>query len=427
MTRTLSLLLLAGLCTLTASLGISLAVIGTESSTVACPAAHELDARPPVLDAPSSIVAGDGLTVVVAADSRHASLPATIALLRADGPIARSIELRDGLGAATFGPEATAAAGAVRLFASVCGAESSRRLQIRPGEAVAPLDVLVGPRRITADGEGVATAVTLPIDRLGNPVAAGTEVHYELRRADGGRQSASIATDRLVGVLRVEAGRMAGRTTVAATAGSARGAVADLVEEPGPPVEGFELLIEAAPADGAAERQPAVRIEDLRDRSGNRVADGTLVTVVMEGPGLDGARVQGLLVGGAARLPLQAPERAGTFVLQAFVDGVASRPTEYVVAPATDRPAIPLRLVADPALGELRITVGPVLGELGGYAPDGTVATIEVATPDGATISRRTRLADGEATMQLAAPASGRYVVTAETIYGAGTASEVVS
>jgi hypothetical protein len=420
------LLALAGLGTLAASVAVSLVVLDGGREAAACPTNIDPEATMHI-EAPSTIAAGDPLTVRVSLDEGSTVKHASVSLLRADGPVVRSVELRGGYGAASFGPSVTGAAGHLRLFAAACGAEASQALHVRPGPAVAPIEVLVGPRRIPADETSVASVLTIPTDRLGNPVADGTDVSYALRRPDGRLENASVDTERLLGVVEVRAGSVSGATTVAARVGTARGAAAELVEEPGAPTSGFALVLDHLDAAGALGETPAVHIDGLRDRFGNLIADGALVSVVVAGGGIDGAQVQGTLIGGSARIPLPPVDRSGVLTVQAFIDGVGSEVLRHVVPPSeSERAAIPLTAEADPAEAALVITVGPVLDDLEAYASDGTIATIDVVGPKGSITRERLALVDGMATRRLHAPEPGVYHVHVSTIFGSSAAEAVL-
>ena len=424
MKRRLTLIAAVGVGTLMASLGVTLAVLGTAPTELSCPRPANVDAVQ--LDAPASIVAGDRLIVTVGAHPAFTSLPATVALVRADGPIVRQLVLRDGLGAATFAAPVTIAAGSATIFATVCDVEVSRPLVIEPGPVVAPVEVLVGPRRIKADGKDEATAVTVPIDEHGNPVSGGTPVEYTLQRADGRVETATVPTERLVGVMRVAAGTVAGASAITARSGTARGALADLIESPGAPRTGFPLSVERITAVGSAADRLVARIEDVEDRFGNPLADGALVTLVAHGAGIDGAQAQATLIAASATIGLPSTSEAGTLTVQAFIDGVGSTIVSVDVTSESPAREIPLLVRPDGDVSAIAVIVGPVLGELGAYAPDGSSLTVEVTAPDGTVTVERLPLVDGVAELNMRAAESGTYWLSANTPFGRAEATVVM-
>ncbi len=402
------------------------ALASVSDEAIACPESPDPLVSELRMDAPASIDAGELLRVRLLTPGDRRPLPATVALLRADGAAFRETVLRSGVGQTSFGAAATMAAGVFSITAAVCDRSVEQAIAIRPGPATAPLDPLIGPRRIAADGASEATAVTLPVDRLGNPVVPGSEVRYELRRADGRRESERVQTTALLGVLRVRSGTIAGLTRIAASAGDARSTAADLTETPGAPPSGFAIAVEEGVDRTVGSRDREVVLDQIVDEFGNVLVDGTLVTVLVDGPGVVGRSIQAPLIDGSARVLLAPPVGAGDVRVRALVYGVSSVEVISRFAPHATSSEVRLVVHVDAGLGMLNIELGPVLGDLGAYVPDGTEVILDITDPDGAVRSLELRLVDGRGSVEIPAPRDGLYVVRAQTQFGSAISSGIM-
>jgi len=69
-------------------------------------------------------------------------------------------------------------AGLVIIEATSGRSRAVSTMEIKPGEAVSPLDLYLGPRTIEVGSNDVAMVVAVPVDQRGNPVADGTSVDF---------------------------------------------------------------------------------------------------------------------------------------------------------------------------------------------------------------------------------------------------------
>ncbi len=93
---------------------------------------------------------------------------------------------------------------------------ASATVEIEPGPPIDPMDAYLGPRTVIADGAHFVMIVTVPTDRFGNPVEPGTVVDYTVTRADLEVEQADAPTEHLLSWFEVFSNTVAGRTRIGA-------------------------------------------------------------------------------------------------------------------------------------------------------------------------------------------------------------------
>lgn len=391
------------------------------------PAAAPQLAGPLALSAPVAAPAGEPITVVAERADAPDGLAALLLAQGSYGPLLYRARFQGGRAEFRLPGEDTRVAGLVALTARAGGAEGRAELTITPGEPVDPVTPLVGPRTIIADGAHWGTAVAIPFDAHGNPVAEGTPVQFRLVRPDARAEAIDAPVRHLVAWGRIFSATAAGRTTVVVRAGEARGPEASLVETPGWPAP-FTLSASprGLPADGR--QLVTLRTAPIADRYGNQMLDGTLVTFVAEAPGGAPRLIPAYTIDGVAEAQLQAPAEPGSVTVRATLYGVESLPLRLAFAPGPAVGAFPVRAAVDEASGTLLIEAGPLLGELGQLAHEGTVVRLSLAGPGGSARTLTAATADGRARLELrlAELAPGPYRLEARAGAGAGQAQFTV-
>ncbi len=293
-----------------------------------------------------------------------------------------------------------------------------------PGDAVAPVVPLVGPKRIVADGVEHAVVVVIPRDNQGNVVAAGTSVQWRLRLADGTTTTATTVVGGLLAWLGIGSHTTAGRTTVAAVVGTADGPTADLFEIPGRPQDGYAITLVTEPTITASDGAKAVQVAELRDAFGNLLVDGTEVTLEVADPDGSVRTLGGVLNAGAVQIWVRPPAQAGISVAHAVVAGSRSAPLSIVwPSPGAGR-LVPVTATLDASIGVVTIGVGPVRADLGAYPPDGTPAWVVATCGTSWSTQTTIGLYAGVGQTRLAVPAGmGSCVATVATAAGSGAAS----
>ncbi len=273
------------------------------------------------------------------------------------------------------------------------------------------MDAYLGPRTVIADGAHFVMIVTVPTDRLGNPVEEGTDVDYLITRADLAVEEAIAPTQHLLSWLEVDSSTVAGRARIGAQITTSGGlplptaetseregdgpitaAERTFLEVAGVPVAHSLDLLDAVPvADGQALIR--VRTTVLEDRFGNVLPDGTVV--ILDADGVGGIRrINGQTNAGRAEFTYEVPEQAGAVTLKATASGVSGEPLRLRFDSAIES----FTGSIDPQLEAVLVNVGPVRSIRGSYVPEGTVAEVTMVGADGEEIVRRVDLTLGAGT-----------------------------
>ncbi|MBP1464903.1 hypothetical protein EYB53_004190 [Candidatus Chloroploca sp. M-50] len=349
---------------------------------------------------PAILPAGKPLTVVAERLDAPDGLEALLLAQGSYGPVLYRARFQGGRAEFHLPGEDTRVAGLVALTARAGAAEGHADLTITPGEVVAPLTALVGPRTIIADGAHWGTAAVIPFDSHGNPVAAGTPVEFYLVRPNARTETISTTVQHLVGWERVWSATVAGRTTVIVRVGQAHGHEASLTETPGWPVR-FALSAppRGLPADGR--QLVALRTSPIVDRYGNQMLDGTLVTFVVEAPDSTLRLIPAYTINGVAEAYLQSPATPGRLTAYATLYGVKSLPLRLDFKPGLAVGTIAVRASVDQKTGIVTLEAGPLLGNLGQLVPEGTEVRFTLAGPEGWTQTFTAATEDGWARLEL--------------------------
>jgi hypothetical protein len=310
----------------------------------------------------------------------------------------------------------TRTAGIVDLLARAGDQSATARLELIPGEPVDPILPLVGPRSIRVGGEEWTMVVAIPMDAHANPVADGVEVIVRAQHPEdeigGAPELQRTHTDHLFAWARIFSRTRAGRTLLAVNAGAAHSPERDVMEVPDLPIP-FDLTAEPAQAEADGRRLVTITSTPLLDRYGNVLLDGVAALFIVQSE--DGSRraIPANVREGRLRTTIQAPAQADQLILYADVAGLRSRSivVPFVAAAETD----PLPLTLEEDAGGVTITVGPLLGALGQFSPDGAPVEFWVVDPNGEESRQILALENGYARLTL--PTSrllrGRYQITA--------------
>ncbi|MCB0156486.1 MAG: hypothetical protein KDD83_00010 [Caldilineaceae bacterium] len=362
------------------------------------------------LEAPATLPAGAPLTVHVHADT-PVSGPLLVTVDGSGGFVPMTVPMDAGAAVVELDHAQTQFAGTMTVRAQMGDVTGATQITVTPGPPVDPVQLLVGPRSIVADGAHWTMAVAVPVDARGNPVADDTPVAIHARhpvsnmvttgasvtRDDATAPSAAdivaTRTRHLLAWARVFSRTVAGDLLLAAGAGDAFSAERTVREVPGPPVH---LRVAAGPNGLPADGRQLVTLETgpITDAFGNAMLDGMTVTFLLTDADGRVQRVPAVTVDGRARALVPAPARPGTVTVRALAADVESAPVAltFVAGPAVDDFQVEARVQPD----EIALVAGPLVGALGQFVPDGTVVTFTVT---GAETPPRT----------VTAPADGGY------------------
>lgn len=344
------------------------------------------------LAGPDTIEAGSAWRLAV-------DRPITDATLTVAGPTgSTTIDLGGTFDDVTVDGFPTEQSGVLTAIVRTADAVGTATVTVEPGEAVDGITPLAGPRSMTADREHWTMVTAFARDRFGNAVADGTIVEIVARHPDGSVESVETGVEHLLAAVRVYSETLAGRMTLRVDVDGATGDEVEVLEVPGPPVS-VELQAPSVPLRADGRQLVEIRSEVLVDQFGNELLDGTVGVVQLFGPSGRGT-LRTLTIDGRAEFVVEAPSTPGSLSVELTVDGVRSNSLALNFgADVTDLPVDIVR--SDDAI---TLTVGPVLTELGGYVPDGTVALvtgvdhdveIEVVITDGIGVASIDPVPDG--------------------------------
>jgi len=317
--------------------------------------------------------------------------------------------------------EDTHRAGMLTLIATAGAARGEGHVAIMPGPAVDPVTPLVGGRSIIADGEHWSIAVAVPFDSYGNPLADTTPVEFRTLHPGERLETRVVPISGLLAWQRIFSSKRAGRALVSVRVEDAYGPEATFAETPGWPTRfGLSASPTSLPADGR--RLLTLRTDVIRDAFGNPMLDGTLVTFVVETPEGAPRLIPAYTIDGAAEAQLQAAAQPGSVTVRATLYGVESDPLSITFTPGPAVGVFPTAAYVNGRDGIVALEVGPLLGPLGQFVPEGVPVHFVVTGPD-----HVVRTADGvaaqgyaRAELRLADLPSGPYTVEAQLGTGRG-------
>jgi hypothetical protein len=376
------------------------------------------------LRAPAVVAAGEPLTLVAERVDAPDGLDVTLVAQGGYGVRLYRASFLAGRAEFRLPAEDQRVAGLVTLTARAGAAAGGAEITITPGAPVDPVTPLVGPRTIIADGAHWGTAIAIPFDAYGNPVAEGSPVVFAIQQPGAQVASFRVPVAHLLAWMRLPGATHAGRTTVTVAVGGAHGPDASLTETPGWPAP-FTLSASppGQPADG--HRLVTLRTQPIVDAYGNQMLDGTLVTFVAETPGGRPRLIPAYTIDGVAEAQLQAPAEPGAVMVRATLYGIESAPLRIDFAPGPSVGSIPVAAQVDRAAGTVVIELGPLLADLGQFVPDDTPVSVTLVGPGGATQQREAAAARGRARLELRLSdlAPGDYRVEVSAGSGSGATS----
>lgn len=405
-----------------ASLGAALLLCGVSACREPAPAVGAILRTLP-LSAPSATRAGEDLVIQIHGTREDEARVVDVLLWTSYGPRAMSLEVRAARGEAAVVVPGTALTIAGSTAVVVRGSHfvGEVAVTVLPGQVVDPVVPLVGARSIPADGKHFSMCTVVPEDRFGNLLPDGIPVTIRSRRSDG--TSSTLETEVRHGIAweRIFSGIRAGRTTVTAAVGLARGPEADFFEIAGWPQS---VQVRAAPLGESADgrRLLTLSTEELRDINGNLLPDGTLVTFVSPRPHARFAPA--VTIRGVAQTVVLAPRDARPDSIGAAMFGAAIRTSPYAWQPAFNGGVIPVGF--SQVGSEVRLRAGPLLTVRDHFVPDGTHVEVRLQDQIGRVAAYGAVSERGYAELSLNAGEFSRGRLLVEVVLGDGRGSASV-
>ncbi len=231
--------------------------------------------------------------------------------------------------------------GEVTVTASVDSATTTLTIEISDELAAATVNVTTNPTTITVGGTSVVSAEVL--DSNGDPMAAGTNVNFEVNNTALGTvvSSASISGSLGIAQATFSAGTTAGTATITATSGAATGSTTIAIDSAD---AGSIEFVSADPQivvlKGSGGTEASLVTFLVRDTNGDALAGSETVNLVLSGPNggeyIGGtAGVTSLDVGtedGYAEVTFHSGTIPGTATITATVDGTSLSTSSGVIA-----------------------------------------------------------------------------------------------
>lgn len=397
-----------------------LALSGCAPGAAEAPAAPTLSGAL-TLETPAAVRASAPVPVTIARDDAPDGLAVTLAAQGSYGMRVYGGVFAKGRAIITLPGEHTRQTGVVTLLARAGTARGEGQVEIRPNPPADPVQPIVGPRSVAADGEHETMALVVPFDDYGNPVAEGTPLTLRILHPGDVLEQQTLTVTNLLAWGWVRSRTRAGRAVVSASVGDAHGPDATYDEVPTWPAPfGLSASPLNLPADGR--QLLTLRTDLIRDRFGNPMIDGTLVTFVVEVAGSEPRFVPAYTVDGAAEAQLQAPTEPGTVTVRATLYGVDSRPLTLSFAAGPAVGTIVVKAQVNARDGFVALSAGPLLAALDQFVPDGTPVEFVLTGPGGAQQQFTALSETGRANIELRLSElpSGSYTVQVSAGAGQG-------
>ncbi len=380
------------------------------------------------LTAPETANVGAAVPVTVGPIAAPAGTTVALTAVGSYGTYFFQTSLENNLARFVLPPNLTGASGVVTLVTTAGEARGEGKLTLLPGPPVEPLVPLVGPDSIVANGIDSSMVVVVPFDSLGNPVAEGTPISVRSLHPGDRREEQRISVRNLLAWTRIRSGTRAGQTTIAVQADTAYGPEATVREVAGWPVP-FRLSAKPRSLPANGQDLITLRTNVIRDRFGNVMPDGTLVTFIVEVPGNTLDHIPAYTIGGQAEAPVQAPLQPGIATVRALVYNVESESLDITFTAGPAVGTFPVVATVDAENGAVRVTAGPLLAQLGQYVPDGTPVRFSVVGGGGQKQELAGVSKDGYSTVELRLAMLPRdtYTITASTGSGQGSTTFTIS
>ncbi|KPL80494.1 hypothetical protein [Herpetosiphon geysericola] len=322
----------------------------------------------------------------------------------------QTVSIQQGLGTLLLTKPWNEQRGDVSIVARVDQLHASATTTLQPSAVVEPIRPLVGARSIIANGATWSMVVVIPHDQFGNPIADASLVNITAQRPNQQRTRLTAKTAHLLAWQRLYSQTVAGKTLISAQSQGRFGPQAELLEVAGWPVQLSVQLAQPLPrlsADGYT--FIPIQTNLIQDAFGNVVPDGTSVVFEVD-DGLGQKRsINSVTIRGIAETQILSPNQATRFTIQARIFRITSAPLVLDIPPdgATD-----FLVQAVVATDVISVTVGPIVGSLQQYVPDGTMALLQVNGP--IRLEQTTDVVAGylQTTIRRSLLPSGRYLLT---------------
>lgn len=248
---------------------------------------------------------------------------------------------------------------------------------ILPDNRISPhVETYFGPRSITVGEHDFSMLVAIPTDSFDNSLLAGTPVTIK-SEFENKVESTEARTADFIAWKNIYAKKTVGRILVSASCLGTDTKELTTILFPAN-AETFEITYQRNHSYADGNQIISFQTDILKDRYGNVVSDGTLVTFLIANSNRGHLKTTGLSIGGIAKASLLHPAEKEQWEVTAFVTGAAKSNT---ISVAFEQAISDFEVSFSE--GRRTVTVGPVKSFMNQIVPDGIAVILSIYDSDG--------------------------------------------
>lgn len=195
--------------------------------------------------------------------------------------------------------------------------------------AITRVDNYLGPKNVPADGETPTMMVVLPTDTYGNPIAEGSKTNIQTLRKNNQSQTFVQEVGHLIAWKGFSSSTQSGKVIVKSSVANVKGKEKVWEETANPPIS-FQISIKDLFPKAEDKRFFYLITNKLKDKFGNTLTDGTIVSVRIKTDDDKVFSYTGITIKGIAQIKINNPSYATHFTIDAFVPNICKSNTLYV-------------------------------------------------------------------------------------------------
>lgn len=237
------------------------------------------------------------------------------------------------------------------------------------------LENYLGPRSMPAGDGHYTMMVSIPTDRYDNPKSDGTPTVIKTQFLDNITEQ-TILTKDFISWKRIYSPEKAGKLLTSVTCMDTETKETETDIYATVPIN-FTINYTRNHAFADGNQATTLTSSVIKDKFGNIVGDGTMVTYIVTTSQNTVLKTYGNTVQGIAQAEILSPEHADTYTIKAYINGMAESNTISIKYK-------PIKTTIDYVLSDDKrtITVGPIKSFMNQIAPDGTTVTLQVYHKD---------------------------------------------
>ena len=264
---------------------------------------------------------------------------------------------------------------------------SKKKIYISSLHPVGAIEAYLGPKTLAIDQNMQSMLCLIPKDKYGNALEESDSIHFSTKYRNMDNIKVKKGIENLLSFIKIKNNRQVGKVLLGAKCEDTYIDEQEVAIVEGPMQEVKINILELHPYSD--QRQIVhLNTDVILDELGNIVADGTSVIFVVYEKGEIKAQYQTYTVSGIANIYIENPKKATTWDVS--IVG-APKSSEIQLTFYDNLESIPLRIEKE------HLVVGPVVGSLDQYIPDGT----EVSVTFNYTIHKNLQIEHGFARLKI--------------------------